>query len=248
MRSPQAGLRTVDVARRVGCSVQHVRDLEREGVLAPAARSASGYRIYTDAHVHAAHAYRSLAAGVGPVEAKTMMRAVHRLAISELLELIDQAHAGLHTERRDLDLARTAVTHISAEPIGHSRTTDAMTISELADALGIRPSALRHWDTQGLVVPDRSPQSNARRYTPTQVRDARIVHQLRHAGYRIRPLQELMPQLRLARRDAEIDVALLARLENITTRSRALLKAAAALETMLEDINSPRDIDHVDRR
>ena len=93
MRSPQSGLRTVDVARRAGYSVQQVRDLERDGVLPPVARTPSGYRSHTEAHVRAALAYRALAAGVGPVDARAIMRAAHRDPPSRLLALLDEAHA-----------------------------------------------------------------------------------------------------------------------------------------------------------
>jgi len=234
VRSRKSGLRTVDVARRAGCSVQQVRNLERDGVLPPAERTAAGYRRYAEAHVLAAVAYRHLAAGVGPVEAKAMMRAAHRSSMPDLLAMVDAAHARLHTERRDVDLARQAVAAISAERIDDTQATDAMTISELADALGVRPSTLRHWDGEGLVVPERSPGGRARSYSPIDVRDARIVHQLRQAGYRIRPLQKLMPHLRQSHQRNDINAALLARHENITARSRALLRGAAALEAVLD--------------
>jgi DNA-binding transcriptional MerR regulator len=69
----RALLRTVDVARASGYSVQQVRDLERLGVIPPAARSGNGYRSYTPIHVHALRAYRGLAEAVGPVEARRML-------------------------------------------------------------------------------------------------------------------------------------------------------------------------------
>ncbi len=234
VRSRKSGLRTVDVARRAGCSVQQVRNLERDNLLPPAERTSAGYRRYTDGHVLAAVAYRTLAAGIGPIEAKTMMRAAHRPPTSDLLALVDAAHTRLHIERRDIGLARQAVAAISAERIDDPQPADAMTISELANALGVRTSTLRHWDDEGLVVPPRSPRGRARSYSPVDVRDARIVHQLRQAGYRIEPLQELMPQLRQAHRRDEINAALLARHENITARSRALLRGAATLEAVLD--------------
>jgi DNA-binding transcriptional MerR regulator len=53
-------MRTVDVARHAGYSVQHVRNLERDGVLPPATRTAAGYRIHTEIHVRSALAYRAL--------------------------------------------------------------------------------------------------------------------------------------------------------------------------------------------
>ncbi|WP_173096095.1 MerR family transcriptional regulator [Actinomadura verrucosospora] len=232
MRSRNSALRTVDVARRAGCSVQQVRNLERDGVLPPAERTASGYRRYAETHVQCALAYRALAAGTGPVEAKRIMRAAHAPG-SGLLALLDAAHARLAAERRGLALARRAAEAIGAEPIGDVRPSDAMTVSELAAALGVRPSALRHWDAEGLVVPGRTGPRGARRYSPADVRDARIVHQLRLAGHRIGPLRALMPDLRGTRRRDEVLTALAARDADINTRSRSLLEAAAALAALL---------------
>jgi len=219
-------MRTAELARRSGYSVQQVRNLERDGVLPPADRTPSGYRVYAEPHLHAALAYRALAAGAGPVEAKRIMRAAHTGA--DVLALLDEAHARLHTERRELALARAAAESIAAEPILEVRPTDSMSISELATALGVRPSTLRHWDAEGLVIPDRTPH---RRYSPDQVRDARIVHQLRLAGYRIAPLKDLMPRLRTGR--ADLSNTLASRDASIDTRSRALLNAATALTAVL---------------
>ncbi|GAB3321337.1 MerR family transcriptional regulator [Geodermatophilus aquaeductus] len=232
MRSLQSGLRTVDVARRSGYSVQQVRDLEADGVLPPAERTASGYRTFTDLHVRAALAYRSLAVAVGPVPARELVRAAHRDPASGLLRLLDAAHARLDTERRELALAREAAGLIAEEPIADVRPSDAMGVSELAAALGVRPSTLRHWDAEGLVVPRRG-AGEARRYTPADVRDARIVVQLRRAGYRIGPLRELLPQVRRAGRRDDVLAALAARDADVDARSRALLEGTAALAALL---------------
>ncbi|MGK8520972.1 MerR family transcriptional regulator [Nocardia asteroides] len=226
-------LRTVDVARRAGYSVQQIRNLERDGVLPPALRTAAGYRRYGEIHLRSALAYRTLAAGVGPTEAKRIVRAVHQRPIPETLALLDAAHARLHRERGDLALARRAAEAISAEPIEDVRPSDSMSVSELAAALGVRPSTLRHWDAVGLVVPDRVAAQGTRRYSPAQVRDARIVHQLRGAGYRIDLLRTLMPDLPRGERSEDVASALAARDASITARSRALLDAAAALAAVM---------------
>ncbi|WP_229908183.1 MerR family transcriptional regulator [Amycolatopsis oliviviridis] len=218
-----SSLKTAEIARRSGYSVQQVRNLERDGVLPAAARTASGYRNYGEIHLRSALAYRALAAGVGPVEAKKIVRALHRDPLPEVLALLDAAHAGLDAERADLREAREAVRVISREPIEDVRGSDSMSVSELASALGVRPSTLRHWDAERLVVPDRD-QRGTRRYTPSQVRDARIVHQLRLAGYRVEPLRALMPELRRSRRLDDVASALAARDEGITARSRALFE------------------------
>ena len=224
-------LRTVDVARRAGCSVQQVRDLEQAGVLPPAERTPSGYRVHSVRHVQAALAYRALAAGAGPGEARRLMRTAHTDPAG-LLALLDDAHARLHVDRREL--AREAAAAIADEPIDDPRPADSMTISELASALGIRPSTLRHWDAEGLVTPRRAAARSTRTYAPSDVRDARIVHQLRRAGYRIAPLRALMPQLRRAGGRADVRTALAARAADVDRRSRALVRAAAFLDGMLD--------------
>lgn len=100
---------------------------------------------------------------------------------------------------------------ISAEPLADVRCSDAMSVAALADALGVRPSTLRHWDAEGLVVPGRRPPRGSRSYSPAHVRDARIVHQLRTAGYRIDALRALLPALRRGQRSHDIAAALAAR-------------------------------------
>lgn len=226
-----ASMRTVDVARRSGYSVQQIRNLERDGVLPPAARTASGYRVYAQVHLDSALAYRALAAGTGPVEAKDILRAAHEGAVARLLARLDAVHARLDRERAELALAQEAAAAISAEPIADVRPADAMGVSELAAALGVRASTLRHWDAEGLVVPDR--RGGTRRYSPAQVRDARIVHQLRGAGYRIAPLRALLPELRRGHRREAVETALAAREAGIAARSRALLEASPALLALL---------------
>ncbi|MEV6554808.1 MerR family transcriptional regulator [Nocardia sp. NPDC051756] len=226
--------RTVDIARRAGYSVQQVRNLERDGVLPPATRTATGHRIYGETHLHSALAYRALAAGAGPTEAKRILRTFHNGPIPEALALLDAAHARLHTERIELGHAEQAAASISLEPIDDVHSSDAMSIAQLADALGIRTSTLRHWDAEGLVIPDRNhTRQGARHYTPNQVRDARIVHQLRKAGYPIAHLRAVMPDLRSVHRSEDLNSALAARDAGLTARATALLDAAAELRTVV---------------
>ncbi|QNE78768.1 MerR family transcriptional regulator [Streptomyces finlayi] len=228
-----SALRTVDVALRAGYSVQQVRNLERDGVLPPVARTAAGYRIYGERHLHSALAYRALAVGAGPVEARRIVRALHQRPVPEVLALLDAAHARLDRERTDLKLAQEAVEVISAESVEDVRPSDSMSVCELAVALGVRASALRHWDAEGLAVPDRVPPRETRRYSPAQARDARIVHQLRSAGYRVGPIRSLMPALRHGHGSGDVRAALAVRDADITARSHALFDATAALSAAL---------------
>lgn len=220
-------MRTAEVARLAGCSVQQVRKLEDRGVLPPAPRTDAGYREYGAVHLASALAYRSLATAIGPTEARVLMCLAHRDEVA-MLGRLDAAHAALHREREELALARAAVDDIRDEPLGEVLPTDSLTIGQLADALGVRPSTLRHWEDEGLLEPSRGPHRE-RVYSPTAVRDARLVHQLRRAGHRIAPLRELLPSLRGEQALAQLTE----RDRSVIARSRALLTATATLHRAL---------------
>lgn len=225
-------MRTVDVARRAGCSVQQVRKLEKAGVLPPAPRNPSGYRNYGDVHIASLLAYRKLSLGVGPVEARLLLCDAHDDP-AKLLARVDAAHARLHQERHELGLARLAVQSIGVEPMADIQEDDAMSVGELAVALGIRPSTLRHWEAERLLTPART-QHRARRYSPTDVRNARLVHQLRAAGYRIAPLRDLLPTLQHSHDWSEL---LAAREHSIHERAKALFQGMAVLASVV-DLNA----------
>lgn len=161
-------MRTVDVARESGYSVQQVRDLERLGVIPPAGRSANGYRSYTPLHVCALRAYRGLAAAAGPVAARRMLAGLRGGTLTEAAAAVNAVHVGLAREREEALRALEALRVIEAETHapGFEREGDAMTITELAGALGVRTSTLRFWEQEGLVLPERVTSLRARRYGP----------------------------------------------------------------------------------
>lgn len=226
-------MRTAELARRAGCSAQLVRNLERDGVLPPVPRSRSGYRQYGNRHLHTVLAYRALSRALGPVQGKAFLRALDPVTPEKTLAALDGAHALLHRERSELRAAREAARLIAAEPADANGAADSMSVSELAEALGVRPSALRHWEAEGLVVPDRWSSRRIRRYAPAHVRDARVVWQLRTAGHRIDALKTLLPALRAGHQQQSLDEALDARQAAITERSLALLEAARSLHVVL---------------
>ncbi|MGI5188624.1 MerR family transcriptional regulator [Promicromonospora sp. CA-289599] len=218
-REDRPPLRTADVARESGYSVQQVRDLERLGVLPSAVRAPNGYRAYTATHVRALRAYRGLASAAGPVDARCLLATTFAAAQVDLAEpgtrLADAAaaigavHVRLARERDEALRARAALRAIRAEaaapavapdadPTGAppDSTGDTMTITELAAALGVRTSTLRFWEQEGLAVPDRVTTLRARQYGTGAIQEARIVAALRSSGYGIPAVRDVVATLR----------------------------------------------------
>ena len=224
-------MRTLEVARRAGCSVQQVRKLEAAGVLPPVPRTSSGYRRYAEGHLSSLLAYQALALGIGPVAARELMRTLHAGANpDQALALLDAAHALLAQEREGIALAAEAVRLIGQEPLGEVTDADAMTVGELATAIGVTAPTLRHWEAEGLLRPART-GGGARSYTPRDVRDARLVQQLRLAGYGIPSVREVLASLFAGTGAAQ---TLDRRVEAVDARSRALVRAAAHLDLLLD--------------
>ncbi|WP_324650159.1 MerR family transcriptional regulator [Georgenia sp. H159] len=230
-------LGTVEVAASTGYSEQQVRDLETAGVITAAERSGSGYRRFTRQHVRELRAYRDLATAVGPVEARRVMSEVRDLTAAEGVALVLSLHTGLNGERDEAIVARRALRAIRDEEGGEEPVADdAMTIRELAEALRVRASTLRFWETSGLVAPERirTASGSPRLYRAPAIREARITAALRAAGYRIPEVRAAIDALR-KHRDVERPLeALDARIEHIARRGLALLRADAVLGTLIE--------------
>ncbi|WP_189888189.1 MerR family transcriptional regulator [Streptomyces xantholiticus] len=228
-------LRTVDVARESGYSLQQVRDLERLGVIPPAARSSNGYRSYTPIHVHALRAYRGLAGAVGPVAARQMLAELRTQTMAEAASAINAVHVRLARERDEALRAQQALRAIQAEANKpeFEQESDAMTITELAGALDVRPSTLRFWEQEGLVTPERVTSLRARRYGLSAIRAARIVAALRSTGYSILAVREIMGSLHRLDGLGETQRILRQRLDRIATQTVALLRAGADLAAVV---------------
>lgn len=232
----ESALSTHAVAHTAGYSVQQVRDLERLGTIPPAHRSANGYRRFDTTHVVALRAYRRLAQAVGPVVARRLMQELQLLPYDEAVARVVALHTELARARDEAVAALQALGAIAAEadtddPGGPA---DVMTITELAEALGVRSSTLRFWEREGLVDPHRDGPLKARVYPLEAVRDARIVTALRAGGHRIPAVRAVMTSLHSVEGMGDARKALEGRLRKIAAQSAALLRAGADLADLLE--------------
>ncbi|MGW0248635.1 MerR family transcriptional regulator [Nocardia goodfellowii] len=231
--TPPGRLTVTAVAQATGYSVQQVRDLERLCVIPAAVRASNGYRQFTPAHIRDLNAYRDLAYAVGPVEARHAMRAIRSLPLGEAAALVCALPARLNQEREQALAARAALRAIEAEAATDAEpvAADAMTITELAKALGLRASTLRFWEQSGLITPDRvrTRSGSARRYHLAAIRDARITTALRAAGYGITDVHRALTAIRDLHDVSHSLAALDDRLHAIALRELALLRAAATL-------------------
>lgn len=228
--------RPVHLAREHGISAQAVRNYERDGVLPAAARTPSGYRVYTPVHRHALRAYLALIPAYGYATSGEIMRAANGRDIETALDAIDRGHVQLLRDRETLDAVEATV-HALTRPAPADLPTHPLSIGHLAHRLAVTPATLRKWERAGILSPPRDPQTHHRAYAPADVRDAHLAHLLRRGGYPLAHIRTVMAQVRNAGGPDPLAQSLTDWRHRLTTRGRLMLTAATALSAYLQTLD-----------
>jgi DNA-binding transcriptional MerR regulator len=234
----RARLRPVDLAREHGLSSQAVRNYEEAGILPPAGRTPHGYRVYTPLHALALRVFLALVPAHGHQTATAIMRGVNEGAIEDALTLLDESHERLLTDRRTLAAVEKALRDLS--PSDPRPEAGAAFVGPLARQLGVRPATLRKWEQAGLLHPRRDPRTGYRVYSPADIRDAHLAHQLRRGGYLLDQIALLLEQVRTAGGVEPLEATLNDWRTRLTDRGVAMLKAAAELHAYLDAVARQR--------
>jgi DNA-binding transcriptional MerR regulator len=222
-------LRTRDLARAGGISVQQVRNYEAKGLIPPAPRSPSGYRRYTQQHLAAVHTVRSLVPGYGWPRTSAIMRALHRGDLAAALALVDERHAEQARKRLQAEQTLVALQTLAAQSAAVPRAPQSrpIRVGEAARQVGVRVSAVHFWEQQGLLHPLREPHNRYRLYDEHQLRRLRVVALLRDAGYPFTVIQPVLDEVAAGRPEPAI-VAVEHRREALTKTSWACIDAVTS--------------------
>jgi DNA-binding transcriptional MerR regulator len=230
MSREEAGLRPIDLARMAGVSTQQIRNYVDAGILPPTPRTPSGYRRFDAGHRRALLTYRALARGYGSDTARAIMQAVHAGDLPLALTLVDASHAALHEQRRSLQAAGEALEAVAGQaPDTSALPRSGMRIGEVAAYLGVRTSALRVWESAGLLAPERDPGTGYRRFSSTDVRDARMISMLRQGRYPLHQIQLILDGLRRTGSSDALRAAIAQRQASLTQRATAMLEGSGRL-------------------
>jgi DNA-binding transcriptional MerR regulator len=240
-------MRGVVLAREAGISVQQVRNYEQAGLLPAATRSMAGYREFGEVHRRALVAARALVASYGWDDAVTIMAAVHHGDLKTAVARVDHAHAALDRERERIQQALHAfevvVTHpLDADPRMAAaldqvrRQGKPLRIGQLANLLGVRTSALRFWEREGLISSAREQATGYRLYDVAAARDAHLVRLLREGNFPMEIIRAALAEMHSSPdgRPERVGAELNRRDSQLHDRSLTRLRADAALVAYLD--------------
>lgn len=196
---PYKKLSTAKVAKATGVHPNTVRLYEQWGFLPAVPRSASGYRLFTTAHVDQMRLARLVMGGswAGRAVRHSGVQVVRQAAASDLSGALEEAYHHLTLVRSERAQAETAVGYVErwAEGIPGDLTVKPVLIKEAAKILHSTPDALRNWERNGLIQIPRHPSNGYRLYGQIEINRLRVIRMLLRAGYSIMAVLRMLLQL-----------------------------------------------------
>ncbi|GAA3213866.1 TioE family transcriptional regulator [Actinocorallia longicatena] len=193
-------------------------------------RTLNGYRSYSPLHAQALRAFLALVPGHGHAAATAVMRAVNLGDFGKALRLVDESHARLLDDRRTLQAVEAALRDLAPVPREGGETF----VGPLARSLGLRPATLRAWEKAGLISPVRDPGTGYRIYSASDVRDARLIHQLRRGGHLLEQIAPLIARIHSAGGIGPLASTVDDWHGRLSAQGRSMLRGATALNLYLD--------------
>jgi DNA-binding transcriptional MerR regulator len=189
-------LRTSDIAKAVGVHPNTVRLYEEWGFLPRIPRSASGYRLFTKAHLNQMRlAWTVLhTPWPGPEIRRSGLKLVRQAAAGDLGGALEQAHHHRALVQAERAQAETAAEFLDrwADGIAADTLSQPLWIGEAAGLLGVTRDMLRNWERNGLIKVPRDPRNGYRLYGAAEISRLRVIRTLSRAGYSLMAILRML--------------------------------------------------------
>ncbi|WP_281974309.1 MerR family DNA-binding transcriptional regulator [Halobacillus litoralis] len=182
--------RPIDIARELKISTSALRHYESWGLVPEPERGDNGYRLYTEAHLAYFRCLRALYYGFGSDVASTVIRHIQKEEMDAAFWAVNHQQSLLYEEKVKADHTLQLLENMELPSIQHTKLKKYMRIGEVADFTGVTPSAIRHWEKEGLFTSIRNPENGYRLFTSTHVRKILLIHTLRNTVYFLDHMKE----------------------------------------------------------
>ncbi|MBT2291420.1 MerR family transcriptional regulator [Paenibacillus albidus] len=181
-----------DIAKELNISTSALRHYEAWGVVPAPERSENGYRLYTGLHLAYFRCLRAMTPGFGYKVTYEVLRYIQQGELDQALWLVSAEQAGLQEEKKMADQT-LALLQAPDLTLFKGKTIPAkMTIGEVAALTHVETSAIRHWEREGLLLPQRDPDNGYRIYTPVHVRQILLIRTLRRTVYYLERMRDIV--------------------------------------------------------
>lgn len=183
------------VADVLQVSTTTLRRYEDQRLLPDIPRTESGRRIYLPIHLQALTTLRSLLRGYDIPVAYEAMRHMKEHRLSEACWLLNRQMHLLQLEKQRTEEVMQLIRQTDFPEILGIKGTSSLSVGEAAALAGVNPSAIRHWEAEGLIVSERNPANGYRMYSVKQLRKIFVIVSLRKTVFFIDRMKVLLDEL-----------------------------------------------------
>lgn len=183
------------IAKQLNVSTTTLRRYEDQGLIPDVPRTASNRRCYTSIHVQAFITIRALLQGYEIPVVYDVMRKIKGQQMESALWAINQEQHKTQVEKERLEEVLRMFRDVDLSKYKDLTVTDSMTIGEVAQMAGVNPSAIRHWEQEGLISSNRNKDNGYRVFTLTELRKIILISSLRKTVYYIENMKQLLNEI-----------------------------------------------------
>ncbi|MWC30742.1 MerR family DNA-binding transcriptional regulator [Paenibacillus sp. MMS18-CY102] len=170
------------MAAAFNISASTIRNYEAKGLIPPAERSATGYRIYTDLHDAYLSCIQAMAPAFGMEVTTEALRCLHQDQPQDAMWIIREKEVALYEEKVKLEELIQDI-RIYANDNKSPYAEGPFTINEASTLTQVPKSAIRYWEQAGYVTADRHPDNQYRQYSGAHLLKIRLVQMLQSSVY-----------------------------------------------------------------
>lgn len=182
----------IEIARELHISTSALRHYESWGVVPAPDRSANGYRLYTQVHLAYFRCLRAMFSGFGVGITCEVLRLIQKGDMNGAFWLVNHEQARLQQEKTVADQTLALLQQPELPLVPNKRLNNRMSIGEVAALTDVQASAIRHWEKEGLITPERNPENGYRVFTPMHVRQILLIRTLRKTVYFLENMKEIV--------------------------------------------------------
>lgn len=182
----------IEIARELRISTSALRHYESWGVIPRPERAANGYRLYTHVHLAYFRCLRAMFSGFGYAVACKVLLHIQDADMDAAFWLVNHEQTSLNQEKVVADQTLTLLQNPDLPLAPNKKLKNYMTIGEVADLTDVQPSAIRHWEKEGLIQPERNPENGYRMFSPMHVRQILLIRTLRRTVYFLENMKDIV--------------------------------------------------------
>ena len=185
----------IQMAKKLNVSTTTLRRYENLGLVPDVPRTSSNRRYYTPLHVQAFLALRYLVQGFDLPIAYEVMSLLKEGYVEQALWMINVQQYNIQVEKQRVEEIMRLIHQTDFSKYRNIQVTDEMKIGEVAVIAGVNPSAIRHWENEGLIRAKRNAENGYRVFTSQELKKIIVLSSLRKTVFFIESMKQLLEAL-----------------------------------------------------